>query len=377
MGGKRGNEHSQTSKESFDLIQDANGEEMKQGIRKASESIMRQRRIVRPSRKGQWAQKSKASTQEKTGSLNLFANKGSTNPLAKTGSANPFANTTIVPSPSSSTTAPKSKSYNTSSNAKKQAPANPFAAVTLTSAPNAFNGSKPTSSMESATSATKSVMTKFPCKGDKLNWTFLNFIDSDSQNNEFCDWEDQTSKYLEYSESVDTKEKIALGGNKTSADNTSASKTINFGSTFSTPQVGSSATPPFSGFSLRGKPAPTTTPLKTADASAQDEDSFPEEKPDEALRENNPDEECVYEVKAKYYKRGNNEWKNHGTGNLRINVHKTLSKKRLVMRNTVGKVQLNVALHQGMQLQQVPNKKLGGVQFYAKLEDGRDRKSVV
>jgi len=60
---------------------------------------------------------------------------------------------------------------------------------------------------------------------------------------------------------------------------------------------------------------------------------------------------CKYEVRAKYYRKVESDWKSFGSGDLRLEQHKTESgKNRMVVRNSVGKVHLNLLIPKDMPL---------------------------
>ena len=49
----------------------------------------------------------------------------------------------------------------------------------------------------------------------------------------------------------------------------------------------------------------------------------------------------------------NGGWKKYGTGVLRVYKHKQTSKHRVVIRNSIGNVQFNVAISKGMKCDKV------------------------
>lgn len=116
-----------------------------------------------------------------------------------------------------------------------------------------------------------------------------------------------------------------------------------------------------------------TSTAASADVQVEG-DAMPMEKQEVAAKEVNKDEECVFEVRAKKYKSVDGEWKDLGVGVARLMRHLTdKKKKRLVMRNSVGKVSLNFAIGVGMQFEKVTAGKKGSfVRFLAKESPDND-----
>jgi len=119
---------------------------------------------------------------------------------------------------------------------------------------------------------------------------------------------------------------------------------------------GSSATSTAKSASLFS--APSTTTQKTAQATPASNDDDPTSNPDDGKiekieSEENTEEDTLYEVRAKHMKIENGAWKKYGTGVLRVYKHKQTSKHRVVIRNSIGKVQFNVAISKGMKFDKV------------------------
>lgn len=90
------------------------------------------------------------------------------------------------------------------------------------------------------------------------------------------------------------------------------------------------------------------------------------DKPEKAAEEQNTEEDCLYQVRSKYYKLISGQWKDFSSGPLRVYQHKTHpTKKRMVLRNDTGKVQLNVSITKGMRFEKVIQKTKGFVRFIA------------
>ncbi|CAM9194440.1 unnamed protein product [Sphacelaria rigidula] len=117
---------------------------------------------------------------------------------------------------------------------------------------------------------------------------------------------------------------------------------------------GAAAIPRFKGFQL-----PSGTEIAPAAATAEaDEDSMPKEDPSKLQRaEGEEQEQIVHEVRAKLYRFKSDEraWGDMGVGVLRLMRNESTDTRRLVLRNDMGKVLLNVALYAGMKLESVKN----------------------
>ena len=120
---------------------------------------------------------------------------------------------------------------------------------------------------------------------------------------------------------------------------------------------GSSATSTAKSASLFSAPTPVNTTQATTTAAASNDDD-PTSNPDDGKiekieSEENTEEDTLYEVRAKHMKIENGAWKKYGTGVLRVYKHKQTSKHRVVIRNSIGKVQFNVGLSKGMKFEKV------------------------
>ena len=121
---------------------------------------------------------------------------------------------------------------------------------------------------------------------------------------------------------------------------------------------GSSATSTAKSASLFSAPTPASTTQATAPAASASNDDDPTSNPDDGKiekieSEENTEEDTLYEVRAKHMKIENGAWKKCGTGVLRVYKHKQTSKHRVVIRNSIGKVQFNVGLSKGMKFDKV------------------------
>lgn len=75
--------------------------------------------------------------------------------------------------------------------------------------------------------------------------------------------------------------------------------------------------------------------------------------PDKARQEENNEEEVVYEVRARRFKRVGDEWKKYDAGDLCLYRHKSTSDCSMVMRNAALQVQFNVRIANGMKFHKV------------------------
>ena len=73
-------------------------------------------------------------------------------------------------------------------------------------------------------------------------------------------------------------------------------------------------------------------------------------------KEENEDEKILYEVRARLIKLVEGNWNKLGVGVLRLYSNKKTQKKRMVLRNEVGKVMFNVAIGKGMQFKKSSQK---------------------
>mmetsp|Transcript_146 Transcript_146/g.295 ORF Transcript_146/g.295 Transcript_146/m.295 type:complete len:482 (-) Transcript_146:208-1653(-) len=105
-------------------------------------------------------------------------------------------------------------------------------------------------------------------------------------------------------------------------------------------------------FSFESIPPPSSSAASTTASSNNDDD--PTTNPDDGKvsvqQEENKDEDILMEIRAKHLKCVDGKWKKFGAGVLRLYRHKETSKHRMVLRNEIGKVQLNLAVSKGMPL---------------------------
>lgn len=123
---------------------------------------------------------------------------------------------------------------------------------------------------------------------------------------------------------------------------------------------------PFTSFNFSSSPSNTKATQKKE--IQEDESSNAKDDPAEIIPETNDKEDVTYETRAKYLKMGpDKKWKSYCTGNLRLYKNKTSNTSRLVLRNEIGKVQLNIGIYKGMQFTKnlKPKKNLGFVGFVA------------
>lgn len=113
---------------------------------------------------------------------------------------------------------------------------------------------------------------------------------------------------------------------------------------------------PFTGFSFgssNATPKPAATfaagaPIKPVTPTV-DDDGFPTEERAAVAKEENKDEDVLFEARVKLYKSSDGEMKASDAGVVQLlQLKKSPDKRRLVMRNDVGKVRLNESIPKGM-----------------------------
>eukprot|EP00586_Coscinodiscus_wailesii_P008132 CAMPEP_0172522766 /NCGR_PEP_ID=MMETSP1066-20121228/293304_1 /TAXON_ID=671091 /ORGANISM="Coscinodiscus wailesii, Strain CCMP2513" /LENGTH=231 /DNA_ID=CAMNT_0013305797 /DNA_START=753 /DNA_END=1448 /DNA_ORIENTATION=- len=146
---------------------------------------------------------------------------------------------------------------------------------------------------------------------------------------------------------------------------------------------GTDGSKPFSGFSFgNGGPkvaavAPASAPAPSSATAGEEEDGAPLEKQEIVEKEVNPEEDCIREARAKKYMLVDSEWKDLGVGVVRLmKNNKDQSKRRLVMRNSVGKVVMNFSIGKGMTFDKTLSKKGAYIRFVAP-DEGELRKFML
>ena len=117
---------------------------------------------------------------------------------------------------------------------------------------------------------------------------------------------------------------------------------------------------------------PTASSMSgTTDGSKEEEEDEAEPilEPEEVLKNSTDTDEILYETKCKLfrYSKDTKEWKENGKGVLRVTVEPGQSVKRVLIRNTLGKITVNANICKGMNF-----KKSGknGIQFMTVNEEG-------
>jgi hypothetical protein len=131
------------------------------------------------------------------------------------------------------------------------------------------------------------------------------------------------------------------------------------------------AAPAFS-FAAASAAAPAAAAPAAAGAAAEEGEPSDEltDKCEEAIKETNTEEATLFEARCKMYKLNPEEgWKDCGKGVVRFMDHNTTHKKRIVLRNQIGKVQLNAAVSNGMEFTKLGGKQ-SSVRFVA-MDDGK------
>lgn len=99
-------------------------------------------------------------------------------------------------------------------------------------------------------------------------------------------------------------------------------------------------------------------------AGGGDDELVPLDEPEIILRNDKDTDEILYEVSCKLFRfiKNRNEWSECGKGTFRVTSDPSTNKKRILVRNTVGKITLNTNFFKGMNI-----KKSGknGIQFIA------------
>jgi hypothetical protein len=103
----------------------------------------------------------------------------------------------------------------------------------------------------------------------------------------------------------------------------------------------------------------------SAPGAETEDDAMPKEEPSKVEAIADPHWKDIYSFHAKYYKYAENEWKSYCRALVKVEVHRENGKKRMVMRDGIGKVQLNLSLAKGMKFQSVPKGKKTFIRFTA------------
>lgn len=97
----------------------------------------------------------------------------------------------------------------------------------------------------------------------------------------------------------------------------------------------------------------------------EDDDAMPKEEPTKVAAIADPDWNEIYTFLSKYFKLVNQDWKQYCKAPVKVEVHKENGKKRMVMRDEVGKVQLNLSLAKGMEFKLLLKGKNAFIRFMA------------
>ena len=121
--------------------------------------------------------------------------------------------------------------------------------------------------------------------------------------------------------------------------------------------AGKAATTAFSFGNPVAAPVPAPAPAAAADDEGDGNGGFAKEAPADVQREENKDEDVLFEVRAQYSKHieidpedapGKKGWKKFAKGPLRLQRHKENGKCRMLMRDSIGKTMLNLPITHGM-----------------------------
>lgn len=437
MGQKRGNDSSQLTKEEFASLNDegSSGSNIKYGMDKADEKILRKRRIISVSASEKW-KKTKPPSQPAAApafnfnsaiasSNNTNASSGkNTNAFPGIGLTSQSNKPVIVPTLSSQhrpevkDQSPKTSSnpfasisiVNSSSTEPKFPPILTPATARATVNRNLSTTSHYPSQMHVAptnnsTATTKNATNKKLRQSEKLNRDFFSFIMAEDEKSvrDITVWTETMDEYIHYA--TEAKAKAEEQKKKEQAlkqKQTSKTSALPFPMQMSVPKATGTAANSF----LTPASAPSTSPgttisfgtkltsttssnnnstfnnpfslnkpkSSTLESNKNNDEDDKLEKPEEALSDTtNTDETTVFSVRGKYFQLKENKWNDRGIGKIQLYQHKINSnQKRLVMRNTVGKVQLNVSIGKGMSFEKAVRKKSGAIRFLGVLEEGGD-----
>jgi hypothetical protein len=97
------------------------------------------------------------------------------------------------------------------------------------------------------------------------------------------------------------------------------------------------------------------------DGDGGDDEGEPILEPEKILKNENDTDEILLEVPTKLFgfNQEDKEWKESGKGTLRITKDPATQKRRILVRNTMGKITLNTAFYKEMKIDQVK----GGIKF--------------
>ncbi len=105
-----------------------------------------------------------------------------------------------------------------------------------------------------------------------------------------------------------------------------------------------------------------------------DDEGEPILPPEKILKNENDTDDILLEVPCKLF--GFNlqekEWKDSGKGSFRVTKDVNSGKRRMIVRNTMGKITFNAAFYKDMKIDQVK----GGIKFFAVVADATDDKKT-
>ena len=374
MPNKRQNTNSQVNRLDYD--DDNSGDEAGE-FKKASEDVIKKRKKIVVSGRKRYQISGNASA----GASSLGNSLGKSAP-STTGGV--FGGVNLAPSGAPSASAPASS--------------NPFASVVLGGPASSSSSSSlpvwgakasaptPAPSAPSTPSAPAS-------KIERLNASFIKWLKRQAVQNPASDYSAGISDYINHATKIVAEEEKTkavaapapapapasahapapapapappFAGFGAKPSSSAPAPSFNFGSTSTSVPAPAAAAP---AFNFPSAPAPAPAAPKAA-ASGDAGDSMPKEDPTELGKEENTEEDLLLEVRCKYYrfKKGDG-WKDRGVGILKCYRHKTQGSCRIVMRNSIGKVGLNVAVGKGMEFEKIGGKQ-SSVKFIAMDEEG-------
>ena len=151
---------------------------------------------------------------------------------------------------------------------------------------------------------------------------------------------------------------------------------------FSFPSQSSLGGGGFSGFSFsQGQdkisfPTFPITPIVQTSSQAQqqeednDDEGEPILPPEKILKNENDTDEILLEVPCKLFgfNTEDKEWKDSGKGSFRVTADPSSGKKRMLVRNTMGKITFNAGFYRSMKIDQVK----GGIKMLAVVAQAKD-----
>lgn len=215
-------------------------------------------------------------------------------------------------------------------------------------------------------------------ESEKSNMTMLRMAKKEAENNPLSDYTPWLKKYV--AKNGDNAATATGSGAKETASASAFKKDFSFApdpspaktpDASSTPSFSFSSTPapaaepkPFTGFSFAtpSAAAPTSisspAPVAVAPALDKNEASNADEDADATVIERavDEDEDEVFSCRAKYLRMVDKEWKTFEANELRLYRNKKNGTCKIVQRDDMGRVRLNLIVAKGMPVNMIPRK---------------------